>query len=122
MPRRSSPYGGPWQQIRRQILHRDAYACQIRLPGCTVTATEVDHITSLTNGGGRLDPSNLRAACKPCNIAARNRDVAARARGESTNSPSEDWYGTGAVRCRVHGLDLTHVCPCDEDPYPVGGG
>jgi 5-methylcytosine-specific restriction endonuclease McrA len=59
--------GRPWQRVRKLVLERDAYRCQIGIKGCTVTATVVDHIVPLAAGGEPLDPSNLRAACRSCN-------------------------------------------------------
>jgi 5-methylcytosine-specific restriction endonuclease McrA len=58
-----------WLTLRRLILERDAYLCQIRKRGCTSHATQVDHITALAHGGARLDPANLRAACIHCNAS-----------------------------------------------------
>jgi hypothetical protein len=62
-------YSGPWQRIRRQILARDAHTCQIRGSRCTTTATEVDHIVPVSQGGAWYDPLNLRGACQACNNA-----------------------------------------------------
>lgn len=56
-----------WRRVRLTVLERDGYLCQLRLPGCTVTATTVDHLVSRARGGAALDPNNLRAACTPCN-------------------------------------------------------
>ncbi len=60
--RRLSPLPPDWQRIRRRVLERDLGVCQLRMEGCTVRATEVDHI------GDRDDHSdgNLRAVCKRC--------------------------------------------------------
>jgi hypothetical protein len=60
-------YSGPWQKLRKQILNRDSHLCQIGTPGCTQTATEVDHIVPVSQGGAWFDPLNLRAACFSCN-------------------------------------------------------
>lgn len=60
-------YGGAWPRVRRTILARDNHTCQICLPGCTVTATTVDHIQPVALGGAWYDPDNLRAACTHCN-------------------------------------------------------
>jgi 5-methylcytosine-specific restriction protein A len=60
-------YAGPWRRIRKQILDRDQYLCQIRGKNCTTTATQVDHITPVHTGGAWYDPNNLRAACATCN-------------------------------------------------------
>ena len=57
-----------WRRKRKLVLERDSYECQIRGRGCTVEATEVDHIVAHALGGdASLD--NLRAACKPCNAS-----------------------------------------------------
>lgn len=65
-----TPYDRQWQKVRLLVLHRDRHLCQMRLDGCTVKATTVDHIVELMHGGPRLDPSNLRAACKHCNSSS----------------------------------------------------
>ncbi len=54
-----------WGRLRLVVLARDSRHCQIRLPGCTVTATEVDHIVPRIAGGSdALD--NLRSVCHHC--------------------------------------------------------
>jgi hypothetical protein len=77
-----------WKRTRLQILQRDGYRCQIRGPKCKIKATEVDHIVNVDDGGARLDPANLRAACKSCNVSKRNTEVAARARRARVGAPS----------------------------------
>ena len=64
-----TPYDNTWRAMRKLILQRDGWQCQIRLAGCTHDATQVDHITPLDDGGARLDPLNLRAACTHCNCS-----------------------------------------------------
>jgi len=59
---------GRWKRIRKRILERDGHECQIGLPGCRREAGTVDHIVPHALGGGD-EPSNLRAACRPCNSA-----------------------------------------------------
>ena len=54
-----------WAKLRQSILKRDGYLCQIAGPGCTMLATEVDHITH----GDDHDPSNLQALCHRCHAA-----------------------------------------------------
>ena len=77
------PYDDPrWKKMRKLVLERDGYRCQLQCsPKCKGDATEVDHIVSVSDGGAWLDPANLVAACKSCNISKRNSEVAARARG-----------------------------------------
>jgi 5-methylcytosine-specific restriction endonuclease McrA len=105
-------YAGPeWQAIRRRVLARDGHLCQIRGPKCRGTATHVDHIVSVSQGGPRLEMSNLRAACSACNVAKRNTEVAARARGEPL---------AAAQWCSIHAQPLArckHLEPWSERWY-----
>ena len=64
---RKAVYGGKWPTVRKRILQRDNHTCQIGLPGCTITANTVDHITPVALGGSWYEPDNLRAACAHCN-------------------------------------------------------
>ena len=84
--KRDRRYASPaWRALRRQVLVRDKYECQLRLPKCTGTASEVDHKAPPSMGGSFFDAWNLRAACKSCNIARRNKmraQVARKALGE----------------------------------------
>lgn len=68
----ATPYDHNWRKVRLVILDRDGRRCQIRSKKCTGVATQVDHIVPILAGGARLDPSNLRAACKPCNVGRAN--------------------------------------------------
>lgn len=57
-----------WEEVRKRVLARDRYECQIRLPTiCTGVANTVDHIRPLAEGGHELDERNLRGACHSCN-------------------------------------------------------
>jgi 5-methylcytosine-specific restriction protein A len=58
-----------WKRTRLEVLARDGYRCQIRGPKCNGYATEVDHVVARADGGATWNPSNLRAACRPCNSA-----------------------------------------------------
>lgn len=69
-----------WRQVRKFVMRRDMGLCQIRLPGCRGTATEVDHIVRPEDGGSEYGQDNLRASCKPCNVAKRNMELARRAK------------------------------------------
>jgi 5-methylcytosine-specific restriction protein A len=63
-------YDRRWRTVRLAVLERDGHRCRMMRPGCTITATTVDHIVELANGGARLDPANLRAACGHCNASS----------------------------------------------------
>ena len=47
-----------WRRLRAQILRLDAYRCRM----CGETASEVDHIIRVADGGTD-HPSNLRSLC-----------------------------------------------------------
>lgn len=57
-----------WQRLRRVVLARDAYTCQIRGPRCEIHATTAHHIKPSSQFPELFwDPANLEASCKPCN-------------------------------------------------------
>jgi 5-methylcytosine-specific restriction endonuclease McrA len=62
-------YDTEWRRVRLLVLARDRNTCQVRLKCNGAPANSVDHIVALANGGARLDPGNLRAACQACNSA-----------------------------------------------------
>lgn len=76
-------YDHAWRQVRESILERDGRRCQIRADGCLGDADQVDHIVPVLEGGPRLDPANLRAACRPCNAGRQRRGRRCR--------PSREW-------------------------------
>lgn len=61
-----------WPATRKRIIARDGHVCRLRLDGCRVKATSVDHIIP-TSRGGRDDDDNLVACCWPCNQRKGNR-------------------------------------------------
>jgi 5-methylcytosine-specific restriction protein A len=70
--RQNRVYGSAWRRVRPKVLARGGGLCQLRLEGCTVIATEVDHIVPVDDGGGLYDLMNLRAACRHCNRSREN--------------------------------------------------
>jgi hypothetical protein len=74
--RRNKSYGRRWRTVRRAVLVRDGYRCQIRGPGCKGVATVVDHVTPESVTGPVYDAARLRSACQSCNtwVAARHGD------------------------------------------------
>lgn len=58
-----------------QVLIRDQYLCQVRLPGCTVRANHAHHLDGKASGD---DPARIVAACEHCNLAT----------GEPTGDPT----------------------------------
>jgi 5-methylcytosine-specific restriction enzyme A len=65
----------PWRKVRAQVLKRDRNRCQLREPGCTGQATQVDHIVNVADGGAPLDPKNLQSACPTCNARKAGREA-----------------------------------------------
>lgn len=60
-----------WRKVRRFVLERDGYRCQVPTEAgqpCLEHATHVDHVVPRSQGGAFLDPANLRAACQACNL------------------------------------------------------
>lgn len=59
-------YGYAWRQIRKQVLERDCYLCQVcKAAGRLTEATAVDHIINKAHGGTD-SKDNLQAICKSC--------------------------------------------------------
>lgn len=71
---RGSRLPADWRRtVVPRILDRDGHTCQIRLPGCAGTATEVDHVIR----GDDHSDDNLRAACPPCHRSKSGKEGAA---------------------------------------------
>jgi len=63
----SRGYDRTWRALRLQILEAEPLCRFCWAHGLVEPATEVDHIKPLaTHPELRLDPTNLRALCKPC--------------------------------------------------------
>ncbi|BCP36194.1 hypothetical protein MINTMi198_15640 [Mycobacterium intracellulare M.i.198] len=69
--------GYQWQRLRRRVLARDDYTCQIRLAGCIEEASEVDKIVPASvDPSLALDEDNCRSACPPCHRRVTARQAA----------------------------------------------
>jgi 5-methylcytosine-specific restriction endonuclease McrA len=70
-----------WQRVRRAVLARDGYICQVRGPRCTGIANTVDHVLpSSTHPHLFWAEENLRASCRRCNYGRGNHAAAAKQR------------------------------------------
>jgi 5-methylcytosine-specific restriction endonuclease McrA len=70
-----------WQRLRRAVLARDRYLCQVQGPRCTGIADTVDHVLpSSTHPHLFWAEENLRASCRRCNYGRGNRAAAAKQR------------------------------------------
>lgn len=83
------------RHYRTPVLERDGHRCRIQRPGCTGTATEVDHIKP----GDDHSLTNLQAACTWCH-RKKTDDEAAAARAATpaltTKRPTESHPGLWA--------------------------
>jgi 5-methylcytosine-specific restriction protein A len=62
--------------IRKKVLERDGYKCQLRYADiCVGRASQVDHIVQPEAGGGS-DLANLRAVCVRCHARRTGRQGA----------------------------------------------
>ena len=63
---KSRGYGYAWSKLRLKALERDKYLCQMCLKrGIFTTATDVDHIVPLAQGGSDA-MENLQSLCHEC--------------------------------------------------------
>jgi HNH endonuclease len=53
--------------LRFSILHRDGYACRFCGTRPPYRELQLDHVTTLADGGAPLDPDNLIVTCARCN-------------------------------------------------------
>jgi 5-methylcytosine-specific restriction protein A len=83
--RHDAVYNHAWRKVRKLVLERDGWVCQIKGPRCMGRATQVDHIIPWRFGGALYDPENLRASCTSCN---RERVKSAKQRKAV---PSREW-------------------------------
>ena len=55
-----------WRKIRRQVLDRDRWLCQVKIEGtCKHKADCVHHLLGKAQGD---NPADLVASCTPCNL------------------------------------------------------
>jgi len=97
-----------WRRCRSEVLKRDGYQCQYRLPGCLGDASEVDHTINLKSVGRALadaeacDPDLCASICSTCHKAKTARESRSTNRhqgGKRTPSthPSDVSKGVGEV-------------------------
>ena len=81
-------YDWAWRKLRKRILERDKYLCQVCLAlGIVTPATEVDHIVNKA-AGGTDGESNLQGICDPCHqTKTRAEALAARRVGLGRSNP-----------------------------------
>jgi len=75
-----------WRKIRLQVLARDLWACH----WCGGEATVCDHLIRPEDGGMALDPLNLVAACRSCNILRHHGNLGYRTGQPSPGQPARN--------------------------------
>lgn len=84
--------GSAWKVVRRRILERDGWTCRLRLPGCEIVATTVDHIVSPRIAPGLFyEATNLRSACGHCNFRRGAIDGNRARAAFAARRPSREW-------------------------------
>jgi 5-methylcytosine-specific restriction endonuclease McrA len=77
--------GAVWRRVRLKVLERDAWTCRY----CGRPANTVDHVVPLSDRPDlALEPSNLVAACRPCNSS---KGRATHPTGTTNPGPSPRW-------------------------------
>ena len=64
-------YDAEWRRFRAEFLQRHPTCC---IEGCSLLATDIDHIIGLHDGGLRFDPGNCRPMCHRCHSQRTARD------------------------------------------------
>jgi hypothetical protein len=101
-------YDGEWQRARKHHLANHP-ACSVF--GCTMPATDVDHIQSVQDRPDlRLEPSNFRSMCHPHHAqrTARDQGFARTGEGNSVNAPLRGARHPEWLRPSI--VPLTLVC------------
>jgi len=67
-------YDAQWRKVRLQVLDRDHWTCYICNKKLVGNDATVDHLVALSKDyEQRLNPDNLRACCRSCNSAKKNK-------------------------------------------------
>lgn len=84
-----------WRRLRRLVLDRDGYRCQVRVEFgevCGAVASTVGHLDALSEGGQKItDPSRLRAECMAHNYGDGARRANARRQQPVPSQRRWDW-------------------------------
>lgn len=74
--RHKAGYGHDWDKLRKSVLIRDRYLCQVCLKlGVYTQANQVDHIVNKALGGTNC-AANLQAICSPCHKRKTQKEAA----------------------------------------------
>jgi len=64
-----------WFWVRKDVLKRDRYTCQICRKRMRKKFLDIDHIMPVRSGGNPFDKENLRTLCKECHRAKTRLDA-----------------------------------------------
>lgn len=71
-------YDAKWQRLRAAVLAREPFCRRCDSKGIVTEAVHVDHIVPLSEGGARLEDTNLQPLCVQCHVEKTAEDVARR--------------------------------------------
>jgi 5-methylcytosine-specific restriction endonuclease McrA len=57
-----------YKRVRKAVLERDGWRCQIQRKGCLGQATQAHHVDGVS-AGNLHDSTRMVAACQPCNAS-----------------------------------------------------
>ena len=84
MGSRADLHSKRWRRLRRHILARDGWECQVC--GKLLGMAQVDHIIPVLKGGAVSDPRNLQSICVQCHAAKTRIDL-----GQLPDPEREAW-------------------------------
>jgi 5-methylcytosine-specific restriction protein A len=93
-----------WQRVRAERLRIEPSCRTCRAEGGTTTATEVDHVVPISEGGALLDLANTQSLC-----AEHHADKSAADRARRTGRP--------VCRRRRYGVDAATGRPLDPNHW-----
>ncbi len=80
-------YNSPeWRKVRAYVLAQEPLCRECKAAGRVTSATEVDHVRAVKDGGAPFDPDNLQPLCLSCD--SRKTLEESRAAGKLTRGPS----------------------------------
>jgi hypothetical protein len=91
----------------------------LRLRKCKGEANAVDHIVAVADGGAELDPTNLQAACMPCNSAKRNTELAEQRKAQRREMDTQPGTNRLAVDMAVAAMRNAGRLEAVDEPFVV---
>jgi len=76
-----------WRKLREYFLQDHVFCVECERKGRKIPATVVDHIQPISQGGEKLDESNLRAMCARCHNSKSARESKGRYKKRGFSAP-----------------------------------